>query len=59
MGGIQALADPNVETVVIGDLDLSSLAQQRDLASLQPLIDRRIDLYDIKAHTPLKIIRVD
>ncbi len=59
VGGIHALADPNVETVVIGDLDLSSLSQQRDLASVQPLMDRRIDMYDIKARVPLRIVRVD
>ncbi|MCB1327224.1 MAG: bifunctional GNAT family N-acetyltransferase/carbon-nitrogen hydrolase family protein [Spirochaetales bacterium] len=59
VGGVQAEADPNVETVVIGDLDLSSLTQQRDLASVQPLMDRRIDLYDVKARQPIQIVRVD
>lgn len=54
-----ALADPNVETVVIADLDLNSLAQQRELGSVRPLHDRRPDLYELRAKQPIKTIRVE
>jgi hypothetical protein len=48
-----------VETVVITDLDLTSLAQQRDLASVRHLYDRRVDLYDVRAKKPVKIVRTE
>lgn len=51
-----ALADPNVETVVIADLDLNSLAQQREMGSVRPLHDRRPDLYELRAKIPIKTI---
>lgn len=57
--GIQGEAEANRETVVIGDLDLSSLAQQREIASVRPLIDRRSDLYDLRGREGIEIIRVD
>jgi predicted amidohydrolase/ribosomal protein S18 acetylase RimI-like enzyme len=56
---VQAEAEANMETVVIGDLDLSSLAQQRDIASVRPLMDRRSDLYDLTAKYKVQIVRVD
>ena len=56
---IQAEAEANQETVVIGDLDLSSLVQQREIASVRPLVDRRSDLYDLSAKFKVEIIRVD
>ena len=49
-----ALADPNVETVVIADLDLNSLAQQREMGSVRPLHDRRPDLYELRAKIPIQ-----
>ena len=52
-------AEPNVETVIITDLDLTSLAQQRDLASVRHLYDRRVDLYDLRAKKPVKIERTE
>ncbi len=52
-------AEPNVETVVISELDLGSLGQQRDLASVRPLYERRPDLYEVIAKEKLKIIRTD
>lgn len=54
-----ALADPNVETIVIADLDLNSLAQQREVGSVRPLHDRRPDLYTLRANVPVKIVRVE
>ncbi len=52
-------AEANVETVVITDLDLTSLAQQRDLASVRHLYDRRADLYDVRAKKPVKVVRTE
>ena len=52
-------AEPNVETVVICDLDLTSLAQQRDLATVRHLYDRRADLYDLRAKKAVKIVRTE
>lgn len=52
-------ADPNVETVVIAELDLTSLAQQRDLGSVRPLYDRRPDLYDLRAKQSVQVIRAE
>ncbi|NJN53719.1 MAG: GNAT family N-acetyltransferase [Anaerolineae bacterium] len=54
-----ALADPNVETVVIADLNLNSLAQQREMGSVRPLHDRRPDLYELRAKQPIKTIHVE
>lgn len=52
-------AEANVETVVITDLDLTSLAQQREVASVRHLYDRRLDLYDVRAKRPVKVVRTD
>ncbi|HEX6385422.1 MAG TPA: bifunctional GNAT family N-acetyltransferase/carbon-nitrogen hydrolase family protein [Anaerolineae bacterium] len=52
-------AEPNVETVVIADLDLSTLAQQRQLGSVRPLYDRRPDLYELRAKQDIEIIRAE
>ena len=54
-----ALADPNTETVVIADLDLNALAQQRELGSVRPLHDRRPDLYELRSKVPIKIVHVE
>ncbi len=56
--GILAEAEPNFETVVIAELDLNDLAVQRDLGSVKPLQDRRNDLYEVKAHTPVEVVYV-
>ena len=53
------LADPNAETVVVADLDLSSLSQMRELGSVRPLQDRRTDLYELKARQPIKVVVVE
>lgn len=52
-------AEPNVETVVIADLDLKTLEQQRELGTVRPFYDRRPDLYDLRLKIPINIIQVD
>lgn len=52
-------ADPNVETVVMADLDLTTLHQQRELGSVRPLYDRRTDLYDLQARERIRVIRTE
>lgn len=54
-----AEAEPNVETVVISDLDLTSLAVHRDQGNTRPLYDRRPDLYDLRGKIPINIIRTE
>lgn len=49
----------NHDTVVIADLDLNSLAQQRELGSVRPLHGRRPDLYELRAKIPIKTIHVE
>ncbi|HEX3034744.1 MAG TPA: bifunctional GNAT family N-acetyltransferase/carbon-nitrogen hydrolase family protein [Thermodesulfobacteriota bacterium] len=57
INAIAAEADPNSETVVITELDLGSLAVQRDIGSVRPLYDRRPDLYELKSKIPIEIVR--
>lgn len=57
--GIAGEADPNVETVLITDLDLTSLAQQRDIATVRHLYDRRSDLYEVRAKRTVKVVRTE
>jgi predicted amidohydrolase len=52
-------AEPNVETVVISDLDLTSLDQQRETGSVRPFYDHRSDLYELKAKVPLRLVRTE
>ena len=59
LNGVVAEAEPNSETVVIADLNLADLAQQRELGSVTPLIDRRTDLYEIKAKSKIEVIRTN
>jgi hypothetical protein len=53
------MADPNVEAVVVSELVLFALAQQRQVATVRPLHDRRLDLYDLKAKSKIEIIRTE
>ena len=46
-------------TVLITDLDVTSLVQQRDLATVRHLYDRRSDLYDVRAKRAVKIVRTE
>ena len=57
MNGIMAEAESNSETVVMADLDLVTLSQQREFGSVTPLLDRRNDLYEIRAKTKVEVIR--
>ena len=57
--GIDGEADPNVEATVISELALSALAQQRHVATVRPLHDRRPDLYDLHTRFPIEVVRVD
>ena len=56
---LAAVADANVETVLIVDLDLTNLAQQRDVATVRHLYDRRSDLYEVRAKRQVKVVRTD
>jgi predicted amidohydrolase/ribosomal protein S18 acetylase RimI-like enzyme len=55
---IAGSADYNSETVVISDLDLVVLEEVREMGSVRPLRDRRLDLYALEAKTPVEVIRV-
>ncbi|GIW73358.1 MAG: hydrolase [Planctomycetota bacterium] len=55
--GVAAIADPNSETVVMSDLDLVALEQQRELGSVRLLRDRRTDLYALVARSPVEVVR--
>lgn len=59
LNGVVAEAEPNCETVVIADLNLADLAQQRELGSVTPLIDRRLDLFELKAKTKIEVVRTN
>lgn len=48
--GIQAEADPNVETLLVTDLDLSILHRVRERGSVRPRRDRRPDLFELVTH---------
>jgi hypothetical protein len=52
-------SEANVETVLITDLDLTALVQQRDVASVRHLYDRRSDLYDVRAKRSVKIVKIE
>jgi len=54
---VAASTEPNTETVVITDLDLGSLEQTREIATVHPLRDRRTDLYVLEARVPVESIR--
>jgi predicted amidohydrolase len=46
--GIQAEADPNVETLLIADLDVADLHRTRTDGTVTPRLDRRGDLFEFK-----------
>lgn len=48
--GIQAIADSNVETLLVTDVDISSLYRSRAAGSVTPLLDRRTDLFELKVN---------
>ncbi len=57
--GIMSEADPNTETVVIADLDITTLAQQREIGSVRPLYDRRPDLYTLRAKSRIEVVQAE
>jgi len=56
---VAAEADPNVETVVVGELALSNLAKQREVGSVKPLYDSHTDIFELKSNIPIEVIHVD
>jgi predicted amidohydrolase/GNAT superfamily N-acetyltransferase len=48
--GIQAQADPNVEMMLVTDLDIDDLHRSRASGSVRPRLDRRRDLFEFRAH---------
>ena len=46
--GIQAIADSNVETLLVTDLDTGDLYRSRAAGSVTPRLDRRTDLFELK-----------
>lgn len=57
--GIEGEADPNTEAVVVSELALSALAQQRHVSTVRPLHDRRPDLYDLRARERIEVISME
>jgi predicted amidohydrolase/ribosomal protein S18 acetylase RimI-like enzyme len=58
--GIQAIADSNVETLLVTDLDTEDLYRSRNAGSVTPRLDRRTDLFELKVklknlHTDLDL----
>jgi len=46
--GIQAIADSNVETLLVTDIDTEDLYRSRASGSVTPRLDRRNDLFELK-----------
>lgn len=46
--GIQAIADSNVETLLVTDVDTADLYRSRAAGSVTPRLDRRNDLFELK-----------
>lgn len=56
---IAGRAEPNEETVVVADLELSLLDQNREIGSTRPLYDRRTDLYELRPRIPIRTVRAE
>jgi predicted amidohydrolase/ribosomal protein S18 acetylase RimI-like enzyme len=56
--GIQAQADPNVETMLVTDLDVSDLYRSRQSGAVTPVSDRRRDLFEFQNKLANEIIAV-
>jgi len=48
--GIQAIADSNVETLLVTDVDTGDLYRSRAAGSVTPRLDRRTDLFELKVN---------
>ena len=57
--GVEGEADANTEAAVVSELTLSALAEQRHVATVRPLHDRRPDLYDLRSKFPIEIIKTE
>lgn len=55
--GIQAIADSNVETLLVTDVDTEDLYRSRSAGSVTPRLDRRTDLFELKVN--LKNLKTD
>lgn len=55
--GIQAIADSNVETLLVTDIDTEDLYRLRSAGSVTPRLDRRKDLFELKVN--LRNIKTD
>ncbi len=49
--GVAAECEANIEALVVADLDLELLRQNRATGTVRPWRDRRLDLYDVVEHT--------
>jgi predicted amidohydrolase len=47
--GVQAQADPNVEMLLVTDVDINDLYRSRAAGSVTPRLDRRKDLFEFRA----------
>lgn len=56
---VAAEAEPNMQTVVVADLNLAILRDLRLNGTVQPLIDRREDLYSLELSKAMEIIEID
>ncbi|MEH7236612.1 bifunctional GNAT family N-acetyltransferase/carbon-nitrogen hydrolase family protein [Bacillus sp. JJ1562] len=50
--GIVGECNPNIETIVVGEVDLESLRRNRNIGTETPLKDRRTDYYQIITKKP-------
>lgn len=48
--GIVGECNPNIETIIVGEIDLEILRRNRNIGTVTPLKDRRMDLYTIQQH---------
>lgn len=47
---VRAEADPNVEMLLVADLDINDLHRTRAAGSVRPKLDRRRDLFEMRVH---------
>jgi len=55
--GIAGEAEPNVEAVVIADLDMNDLPLQREVGSVIPFFDRSADIYSLSPLKDVELVR--
>lgn len=59
LNALAGQADPNVENIVVAEVDLTSLEQQREIGSVRPFFERRADLYEIRANREIEVVNVE